>query len=305
MPPYPLHRQISIFLSPSFARSLRAKTIDVYVSSQNITKNRTSIVFVHERSKIKRMEKRALEFVYLQEIGFCNFDLGYVYFCILFPFASQKLLQIRPSRLSRLYIDRYVRAQRGQSFDRSRTSWTGATFLSLHPFQSNSQVLATRISLDRVHFAPIDAAIPIHPISGINPSWDQTSSLLLRLRLGESIHNFFQPNFLPRSFIFSNYRACAQIRISLSPEAKGHLSSCFAHLFKFPVPQSSSSRIDTTIDRTLFIIDNWFINFFFRIWINSIICSKIYVLWRVHDIALSSSRTAKLRLIKLRTRINL
>lgn len=194
MPPYPLHRQISIFLSPSFARSLRAKTIDVYVSSQNITKNRTSIVFVHERSKIKRMEKRALEFVYLQEIGFCNFDLGYVYFCILFPFASQKLLQIRPSRLSRLYIDRYVRAQRGQSFDRSRTSWTGATFLSLHPFQSNSQVLATRISLDRVHFAPIDAAIPIHPITGINPSWDQTSSLLLRLRLGESIHNFFQPN---------------------------------------------------------------------------------------------------------------
>lgn len=261
MPPYPLHRQISIFLSPSFARSLRAKTIDVYVFSQNITKNRTSIVFVHERSKIKRMEKRALEFVYLQEIGFCNFDLGYVYFCILFPFASQKLLQIRPSRLSRLYIDRYVRAQRGQSFDRSRTSWTGATFLSLHPFQSNSQVLATRISLDRVHFAPIDAAIPIHPISGIDPSWDQTSSLLLRLRLGESIHNFFQPNFLPRSFIFSNYRACAQIRISLSPEAKGHLSSCFAHLFKFPVPQSSS-RIDTTIDRTLFIIGNWSINFF-------------------------------------------
>lgn len=201
MPPYPLHRQISIFLSPSFARSLRAKTIDVYVSSQNITKNRTSIVFVHERSKIKRMEKRALEFVYLQEIGFCNFDLGYVYFCILFPFASQKLLQIRPSRLSRLYIDRYVRAQRGQSFDRSRTSWTGATFLSLHPFQSNSQVLATRISLDRVHFAPIDAAIPIHPISGINPSWDQTSSLLLRLRLGESIHNFFRLTKFPSEIL--------------------------------------------------------------------------------------------------------
>lgn len=157
------------------------------------------------------MEKRALEFVYLQEIGFCNFDLGYVYFCILFPFASQKLLQIRPSRLSRLYIDRYVRAQRGQSFDRSRTSWTGATFLSLHPFQSNSQVLATRISLDRVHFAPIDAAIPIHPISGINPSWDQTSSLLLhcvsrsRFTISSSQISFRDPSsFFPINPPLSN-----------------------------------------------------------------------------------------------------
>lgn len=150
-----------------------------------------------------------------------------------------------------------MRAQRGQSFDRSRTSWTGATFLSLHPFQSNSQVLATRISLDRVHFAPIDVAIPIHPISGINPSWDQTSSLLLRLRLSQI--SFRDPSFFSN---YRRYRACAQIRISLSPEAKGHLFFCFAHLFKFPVPQSSSSRIDTTIDRTLFIIGNWSINFF-------------------------------------------
>lgn len=34
----------------------------------------------------------------------------------------------------------------------------GATFLSLHPFQSNSQVLATGISLDRVsHISPRDS----------------------------------------------------------------------------------------------------------------------------------------------------
>lgn len=256
------------------------------------------------------MEKRALEFVYLQEIGFCNFDLGYVYFCILFPFASQKLLQIRPSRLSRLYIDRYVRAQRGQSFDRSRTSWTGATFLSLHPFQSNSQVLATRISLDRVHFAfrsmPRFQSTRLaesihrgtkHPPCFFIASRGVDSQFLPAKFPSEILHHFFQ--------LTRRYRTCTQIRISLSPEAKGHLSSCFAHLFKFPVPQSCSSRINTTIDRTLFIIDNWLINFFFRIWINSIICSKIYVLWRVHGIALSSSRTAKLRLIKLRTRINL
>lgn len=42
----------------------------------------------------------------------------------------------------------------------------GATFLSLHPFQSNSQVLATGISLDRVsHISPRDSN---H--RGINPS---------------------------------------------------------------------------------------------------------------------------------------
>lgn len=88
----------------------------------------------------------------------------------------------------------------------------GATFLSLHPFQSNSQVLATGISLDRVsHISPRDS----------NPITAESILPFSSLRRIRSLHNF-----LPRSLpIFSQLtRRLSYVhkrieRISLSRDA--------------------------------------------------------------------------------------
>lgn len=60
-----------------------------------------------------------------------------------------------------------------------------ATSLSLHPFRSNSQVLGAGISLNRVHFAPIDTQFESSRLteSALLCHCDQTSFLSSFLRL--------------------------------------------------------------------------------------------------------------------------
>lgn len=96
-----------------------------------------------------------------------------------------------------------------------------ATSLSLHPFRSNSQVLGAGISLNRVHFAPIDTQFESSRLteSALLCHCDQTSFLssFLRLRPREydpsTISFKFPTKILPHFFQLIFFVACNFIEL--------------------------------------------------------------------------------------------
>lgn len=110
----------------------------------------------------------------------------------------------------------------------------GATFLSLHPFQSNSQVLATGISLDRVsHISPRDS----------NPITAESILPFSSLRRIRSLHNF-----LPRSLsIFS--QLTRRLSYTNAPREFRYLETPLRDRLctlvqRFPIPQSETLQLN-------------------------------------------------------------
>lgn len=120
-----------------------------------------------------------------QEIGFWNFDL-YIYLNVYFfhsPEPETALNQALGETFEAVYGQVCERTEEAK-FRPIAHKLVDATSLSLHPFRSNSQVLGAGISLNRVHFAPIDTQFESSRLT--------ESALLCRA----TKHPFFLPFFV-------------------------------------------------------------------------------------------------------------
>lgn len=196
--PFPFRRR-SIFLSPPFACSLRAKTIDgVYAIPSSFPQKLPKIehgLFERRNIRCKINSKRKEDEEEIRwrfariskrlDFGTSDFGSIYIFKCILFSFTrARNCSKSGPRRDFRGCVWASMRTEEAK-FRPIAHKLVDATSLSLHPFRSNSQVLGAGISLNRVHFAPIDTQFESSRLteSALLCHCDQTSFLSSFLRL--------------------------------------------------------------------------------------------------------------------------